>query len=124
MGAYMKKFGDLVTEQRLSLGITMREFCIKNNINSAILSKVERNIQLPKEEEMKSFIESLKIFEGSVEHSELMKAYYDFSYEENEFSYKDLPVFFTSNADPENIIAFFKESDKPEDRNLFNVLGE
>ena len=114
----MKKFGDLVTEQRLSLGMTIREFCMKNNINPVVLSKIERNIQLPRNGEMHDFIEALKIYQGSAEHVELINAYNIFS-PDNDFSAKDLPVFLRPGVDIEKIIEFIKESDAPEDRGLF-----
>ena len=116
----MTKFGDLVTEQRLSLGLTLREFCIKNNMNSDILSKIERNIQLPRKCDMSEFIEALKIFEGSPEHRDLIKAYDEFEPEVHEFSGKDLPVFFNPDVDPEKLIKFLKETDLPDNtRDLF-----
>jgi transcriptional regulator with XRE-family HTH domain len=115
----MKNFGDLVTEQRLSLGMSIREFCLKNNINSVVLSKIERNIQLPRKGELSEFVEALKIYEGSAEHAELMKAYDTFSPTQEEFSVKSLPIFFKSDVDPEKLLQFLKESDNPEDTALF-----
>ena len=77
----MKKFGDLVSEYRLSLGLTIREFCLKNNVDSIVLSKIERGIQVPKNNEIAKFIEALKIFEGSAEHLEFLNAYENFTQE-------------------------------------------
>lgn len=116
----MKTFGDLVIEQRFALKITMREFCLKNNINSAVLSKIERNIQLPKKGELVDFIEALKIYEGSAEHAELLNAYNNFEAERHEFSAKDAPIFFKSDIDPEKLFQFLKDLDAPEETGLFS----
>lgn len=116
----MKKFGDLVLEQRISLGLTLRQFCIKNNINSATLSKVERNIQIPNKAELDNLIDSLKIYEGSAEHAELLCAYNNFIPEKHNFSVQDLPIFFKPDVDPEKLYNFLKDSDNPDNSGLFN----
>lgn len=68
-------FGELVKEQRILLKFSLKDFCVKNNINPEVLDRIEQDKQLPKKVEMRDFISTLKIFEGSIEHVELMRAY-------------------------------------------------
>jgi len=118
----MKTFGFLIEEQRHALGYTLRSFCLKYKINPRILSKIERDIQLPKMGELLQLIESLKILEGSVEHAELTNAYNSFIPKSEKFELSDLPLFLKPDVTEEEITDLIKvisDSNSPEDKDLF-----
>jgi transcriptional regulator with XRE-family HTH domain len=44
---YKKAFGDLLKQMRLEKNISLRQFCLKNNIDPGNLSKMERGLLAP-----------------------------------------------------------------------------
>ena len=67
------KFGELIKERRKQLRIPLREFCRKNNLDPAYISKLERGIISPPKSEkvLKRLALALKIKPGTTEWHEL-----------------------------------------------------
>ena len=62
-----KTFGEFFKEKRMNLGLTLRQFCEKHNLDAGNMSKMERGIsQPPKSDELlKKYAKLLKLEEGS-----------------------------------------------------------
>lgn len=71
----MKNFGDLIEEQRISLGMSVQDFCEKSKMSETVLQKIEGNQILPCKIELVGLLDALKILEGSVEYFEALVAY-------------------------------------------------
>jgi transcriptional regulator with XRE-family HTH domain len=65
-----KMFGKFIKEKRLSLDLTLREFCKKNNEDPSNWSKLEREVKKPpiNKEILKEYAKYLNIKEGSEEY--------------------------------------------------------
>jgi len=63
-------FGKLIKEKRLSLDLTLREFCKKNNLDPSNWSKLEREVSKPpiNKQILKEYAKYLNIKEGSEEY--------------------------------------------------------
>lgn len=61
------KFGDFFKEKRISLALTLRQFCEKNGFDPGNISKLERGIlSAPQsKEKLESYAEALRIQPGS-----------------------------------------------------------
>ena len=115
-------FGKFVREQRCNLDMTLRNFCKKNGLNCVILSKIERDIQVPKKTELRRFAEALKLLEGTAEYNEFLSLYEQFNPGVYEFSCQDLPVFLPPDITEENVnklIDSVKEDHAPEEKDMF-----
>jgi transcriptional regulator with XRE-family HTH domain len=61
-----KTFGICFKEKRVNLGLTLRKFCEKHDIDPGNLSKLERGLlPPPKDELLKKYASYLKIKQGS-----------------------------------------------------------
>lgn len=61
-----KTFGGFFKEKRISLGLTLRQFCEKHNLDAGNMSKIERGIlPPPKDEILKKYAKFLGLKEGS-----------------------------------------------------------
>jgi len=62
-----KKFGALVKAHRIALGLSLREFCLKNQIDAGNFSRVERGLYPPPEsrERVEHLAKCLQLTEGS-----------------------------------------------------------
>ena len=64
----MATFGEFFKNKRIALGITLREFCQKHNLDPGNISKLERGrLTPPKESKLKEYAQYLGIDEGSDE---------------------------------------------------------
>ncbi len=63
-------FGDMLNAERLSMRVTLREFCRANNLDPAKISKLENNLlPVPKGEEfLKTIAKALNIKDGSEDY--------------------------------------------------------
>lgn len=100
-------FGSFVRDLRLSLGLTLKDFCIKHKLNCVILSKIERGVQVPKRTELRRLGEALKLLDDSVEQREFFKLF-------EGFSPKDLlpssPLFLPEETAEEDIVRLFEKA--------------
>jgi len=62
-----KTFGEFFKGKRINIGLTLRKFCEKHNLDAGNMSKMERGIsQPPKSEELlKKYARLLKLEEGT-----------------------------------------------------------
>lgn len=62
-------FGNLFKELRLRLGLTLRDFCLQNKFDPGNISKLERGIFPPpqNDEKLEEYAKALKLREGSEE---------------------------------------------------------
>ena len=64
-----KKFGEYFKSLRLHLGLTLRDFCLQNDFDSGNVSKLERGVFLPPQDDQKIrvYARALGLREGSAE---------------------------------------------------------
>ena len=63
-----KTFGMFFKERRIALGMTLREFCLKNGIDPGNLSRLERGLSTPPQRDrLEAYAEMLDLKEGSDE---------------------------------------------------------
>ncbi len=61
-----RTFGSFFKEKRITLGLTLRQFCEKHRLDSGNISKLERGkLPPPKEETLKRYAKYLGIKEGT-----------------------------------------------------------
>jgi len=61
-----KTFGEAFKAHRLSLQMSLRQFCQANGLDPANISKIERNLlPPPKDERLHAYATALKLAEGS-----------------------------------------------------------
>ncbi len=62
-----RTFGEFFKEKRIVLGLTLRKFCEKYNLDAGNISKLERGILPPpkSEEKLKRYAKYLKLKEGA-----------------------------------------------------------
>lgn len=59
-------FGRFFKEKRIALGLTLRQFCEKHNLDAGNMSKIERGIlPPPKDKILKRYANLLKLKEGT-----------------------------------------------------------
>jgi len=64
----MGRFGELFKTKRIELGLTLRQFCLDNNLDPGNISKLERSIlPPPQHEKLIEYAKLLKIKEGTDE---------------------------------------------------------
>ena len=64
----MSRFGEFFKERRISLGLTLREFCLKYGLDPGNISKLERGLlPPPQHEKLVEYAKCLKIKKGSDE---------------------------------------------------------
>jgi transcriptional regulator with XRE-family HTH domain len=63
----MVTFGEFFKQKRISLGKTLRQFCLENELDPGNISKIERGKMAPpqSEEKLKAYAQSLSIKFGS-----------------------------------------------------------
>ncbi len=71
-------FGQFFKKKRIDLRLTLRQFCLENNLDPGNISKIERGILPPptNAEKLKQYAESLKIKEGSNDWHEFVDLAY------------------------------------------------
>ena len=71
-------FGQFFKKKRIELGLTLRQFCLENNLDPGNISKIERGILPPptKAEKLEQYAKSLKIKAGSNDWHELVDLAY------------------------------------------------
>ena len=62
-----KTFGEFFKEKRMNLGLTLRKFCEKHNLDAGNMSKMERGISQPPKSDglLKKYAKLLKLEESS-----------------------------------------------------------
>jgi len=61
-----RTFGQVFKEKRMALGMTLREFCEKHELDPGNISKLERDrVKPPKEEKLKEYAKYLELEKGS-----------------------------------------------------------
>jgi len=64
----MSRFGEFFKSKRISLGYTLREFCLKYGLDPGNLSKIERGqLPPPQHEKLMEYAKYLRIKKGSDE---------------------------------------------------------
>ena len=121
----MEKFGAYITELRTTRGITLREFCRRNNLDPSNWSKIERSVISPPKSKktIESILDSIGIEQGSEEYNTaldlglLESIPEDFIEERNVL--KELPVLFRtvrgkkpSSEDLQRLIEFLKNENE------------
>ena len=68
------KFGELFKSFRIRLGITLREFCLRNHLDAGNISRIERGLASPPqtEEGLKKFALALNLKEGTSDWRQFM----------------------------------------------------
>jgi len=62
------RFGTFFRERRLSLGKTLRQFCLENGLDAGNISRLERGLlSPPKHEKLKEYARLLQLEEGTDE---------------------------------------------------------
>ena len=110
-----KRFGALVKQYRQNLGLTLREFCLRNSFDAGNFSRLERGMYPPPEsrEKLEHYAQALGLIPGtdawtdffdiaSVERGAIPEDLMD-----NVALVQKLPVFFrtlrTKQVDPESL---------------------
>ena len=62
-------FGEYFKSKRLSTGVSLRQFCVDNNLDPGNISKLERGLMTPptSEDKLEHYAQCLKIKKGSNE---------------------------------------------------------
>lgn len=70
----MAKFGEFFKERRITLGLTLREFCEKHDLDPGNISKLERGkMSPPKEAKLKEYAKCLRLKKESEEWYEFLE---------------------------------------------------
>ncbi len=63
-----RTFGSVFKERRIAMGMTLREFCLKNGLDPGNLSRLERGLSPPPQKDrLEAYAEMLGLKEGSDE---------------------------------------------------------
>jgi transcriptional regulator with XRE-family HTH domain len=96
-----KTIGEFIRKRRIEKGLTLRRFCLENNLDPAYISRIERDVFIPsKEGNLEKIAEAL----GIEKESEEWFAFFDLAYvskgkfpkdlKDNPAFIKSLPLFF------------------------------
>ena len=96
-----KTIGEFIRKRRIRKGITLRRFCLENNLDPAYISRLERNIFIPsKEGNLQKIAEALGIEKESEEWfafldlASINKGKFPTDLKNDPVFIKSLPIFF------------------------------
>ena len=68
-----KSFGEYFRELRLNLGLSLKQFCLDNDLDFSNISKIERGVSKPpKDKILVEYAKLLRLKQGSKEYTEFM----------------------------------------------------